>query len=356
MRILYAVGSWGLGHSTRSLQLITSLQTAGAAVTVVSTGRALILLRRELGTRCEFVDWPDVPQTISRSALGFYLRSAAAIPLMIWRMVRESQWTTRLVAQQHFDRIVSDNRYGVQHPRLPSFHIANSLRFIAPGRIRAIEFLLESFNYRWFSGLRKVIVPDTVEDALTGDLTHHLRVFPPSLVAYVGIISSIRSRPLPQDIDLFISVSGPEPQRTILERTVLQQLGATRARVVATLGKPEAPGLWRSNGCEIHGHLDREAQEEMMNRARVVLARPGYSTISELAELERRAVLVPTPGQTEQVYLAAYHDARGAVRGVDQRRLDLWQDVALAASRPGLRARVKTTQAVERAVALILNG
>ena len=93
-----------------------------------------------------------------------------------------------------------------------------------------------------------------------------------------------------------------------------------------------------------------------MNRARVVVARPGYSTISELAELERRAVLVPTPGQTEQVYLAAYHDARGAVRGVDQRRLDLWQDVALAASRPGLRARVKTTQAVERAVALILNG
>ncbi|MDR7475887.1 MAG: glycosyltransferase family protein [Armatimonadota bacterium] len=361
MRILYAVGSWGLGHATRSLPLIQALLARGAGVTVVSTGRALLLLREELGERCEFVDWPDVPQTLGRSALEFYARSALALPRMVQVMYRERAWTAELVRRRRFDRIVSDNRYGVQHPAVPSFHLAHSLRFIAPGRVGPLEWAMEAFNYRWFRGLRRILVPDTSEDRLSGDLAHRLRIFPPAQLAYVGILSRIRARELPQDLDLFITLSGPEPQRTVLEEILRRQLAAWRPaarglRVVVALGRPEAPRREEAEGVEVYGYLDGRGQEEMVNRARVVVARSGYSTIMELAEVERQAVLVPTPGQTEQVYLATYHGRRGAVRAVAQSRLALPRDVEAAAACPGLRARQKTEGAVRRAVDLILAG
>lgn len=356
MRILYAVGSWGLGHATRNLPVMQALLAAGVDLTVVSHGRALILLRRELGDRCEFLNWPDVPATIARNALAFYARSALALPQMVRTMLEERGRTAALLRTRRFDRIVSDNRYGVQHPDVPSFHIAHSLRFIAPGRLAIIERLLEGFNFRWFAGLSKVIVPDTSEDALCGDLAHRLRFFPPSLLAYVGILSRIRAQSVPQDLDIFITLSGPEPQRTMLEQVVRRQIASAGGRIVVGLGKPEVSAVERMNGGEIHGYLDQAAQEEMMNRARIVVARAGYSTIMELAELERRAVLIPTPGQTEQAYLAAYHDRRGTIRSVDQHALQLSRDVALARARPGLRARVKTAQAVRRVVDLVLAG
>ncbi len=361
MRILYAVGSWGLGHAARSLPVIQALLDRGAEVTVASTGRALLLLRQELGERCQLLDWPDVPQTLGRSALEFYARSALALPRMLHVMRRERAWTAELVRRRRFDRIVSDNRYGVQHPAVPSFHLAHSLRFIAPGRVAALEWALEAFNYRWFCGLRRILVPDTPQDRLSGDLAHHLRVFPPALLAYIGILSRIRTRDLPQDLDLFITLSGPEPQRTVLEEVLRRQLAAWRPaaaglRVVVALGRPEAPRREEVDGVVVYGYLDARGQEEMVNRARLVVARSGYSTIMDLAEVERRALLVPTPGQTEQVYLAAYHERRGAVRAVAQGRLSLPRDVAAAAARPGLRAREKTAAAVRRAVDLIFAG
>lgn len=84
MRILYAVGSWGLGHATRSLPLIAGLLDAGATLTVASTGR--VLLRAELGRRCDVLDWPDVPQPIGRGAAEFHARAAAAIPWFLRSM------------------------------------------------------------------------------------------------------------------------------------------------------------------------------------------------------------------------------------------------------------------------------
>lgn len=356
MHILYAIGSWGLGHATRSLPVVRALLARGHDVTVVSHGRALLLLRRELPRDLEFLDWPHVPHTLARTPLGFYLRSAAAIPAMLRIMHAERIWTQELLRHRRVDRLVADNRYGVQDPSVPSFHITNSVRFIAPGRVRFIEDLLERFNYQWFRGLRCVIVPDTVEDALAGELAHGLRVFPSELLAYVGIVSHVRARPVEQDLDLFVSISGPEPQRTLLEQAVRRQLPGFGGKVVVTLGRPEAPGKERIGSAEVYGFLDGAAQEEMLNRARVVAARPGYSTLCALAEIGTRALLIPTPGQTEQVYLGAYHHGRGSVWSVPQSALHLAAGAGAAAARPGLRARTRTDQAVARIVTLITAG
>jgi len=356
MRILYAVGSWGLGHAARSLPVLEALHADGHEVTVISSGRALLMLRRELGERWEFLDWPHFPHTLGRTALGLYTRTAAALPALLRVMWWERRATQALLRRRRFDRIVSDNRYGVQHPDVPSFHVTNNVRFLAPGRLAALEWLLEAFNYAWFRGLRRVIVPDSTEDALAGDLAHRLRIFRPKLLAYVGILSPARARPVPRDLDAFISISGPEPQRTLLEHLIRAQVPAVGGKIVVALGRPEAPGSERLGTADVHGFLDRRRHEEMLNRARVIVARPGFSTLSAVAEVERQAVLIPTPGQTEQMYLASYHQGRGTVFAAAQSGLRLAEAIEAASRRPGLAARVKTTEAVRRIVELIRAG
>lgn len=356
MRILYAIGSWGLGHATRSLPVVTALVDGGADVTVVSTGRALAVLRADLGGRADFLDWPDVPQTVSGTAWGFYLRTGAAIPWMLAALRRERAWTAQLLRRRRVDRIVSDNRLGIQHPDVPTFHIVHGLHSIAPARIAFLERSLEAFNYRWLGHLRGIIVPDTRIDRLSGDLGHRLEVFRPEQVTYAGILSRLRRRQLPQDLDLFVTLSGPEPQRSMLERIVLRQLPSVRARTVVALGKPDVCSHTRIGTADVYGYLDRTAQEEMMNRARVVVCRGGYSTIMDLAELQRRTVLIPTPGQTEQVYLARYHHARGTALAADQRRLDLGASAARAAVLRPLHASVTTGDTVRRIASLVLAG
>jgi len=355
-RVLFAVGSWGLGHATRSLPLIQGLVAAGCSVTVVSTGRALTLLRQELGNRCTYLDWPDVPQPLGRSATAFYLKTALALPRFFATFWDEHRRLLHLLHRERYDLIVSDNRYGIQHREIPTFHVLHGLRFIAPGRARAIELLLEYFNFRWFAPVRGFLIPDEEEDGLSGDLSHRLRFFPRERLHYIGILSSLRRLPVEEEIDVFISISGPEPQRTILERIVLPQAQRLPGRVVVALGRPEISTMTRLGNVEVYTYLPRRAQEALMNRSKVVVARSGYTTIMELAALGKRALLIPTPGQTEQVYLASYHMQRGTAYAAWQHRLDLARDLPKALRTSGLHARSTTAEAVQRFLSIVLGG
>ena len=168
---------------------------------------------------------------------------------------------------------------------------------------------------------------------------------------YAGVLSSTQKMDVPEDVDLFISISGPEPQRTELERIVLGQLDklADLKRVVIALGKPEVTEVSHpAANVEVHGFLDRARQQEMMNRARMIVSRSGYTTVMEIAELGKKALFTPTPGQTEQVYLSAFYEKSGQFHSVSQYRLDLARDVAAARTYRGLEGRHSTPENVDR--------
>jgi len=130
-------------------------------------------------------------------------------------------------------------------------------------------------------------------------------------------------------------------------------LSGIDGRIVVTRGRPEAAGERRTeNGAEIHGYLDRRAQAAMMNRARVTITRSGYTTLMELAELGKRALFVPTPGQSEQEYLARYHRERGHVWSTTQRRLDFASDLPRALAAAGV-PRISTGDSVRRFLELV---
>ncbi|HEU5199804.1 MAG TPA: glycosyltransferase [Ktedonobacterales bacterium] len=326
-RILFAVGHWGLGHATRDLPLIRGLLKAGCEVIVGCDGPPLEVLRRELKDACEVLRLPGSPIPMASTPLRFYTRYTLLL-LPMWRSVSAQQARVeRLVRERQIDLVVSDNRYGCYSRCAPSYLIAHGIRFIPPFGEWWLGPSLEYFNYRAFHPFARLIVPDFAADSLSGALSHDLRFVASERLAYIGPLASVQSRSLAQDLDYFITISGPEPQRGMLERLLLEQVRHLPGRGVMTLGRPGVGSLGWHGNCRVFGYLNRAEQEEMLNRARVVVSRSGYTTLMELAELGKRALLIPTPGQTEQEYLGAYHQQQGNAPMVTQSALQLEEDM-----------------------------
>jgi UDP-N-acetylglucosamine:LPS N-acetylglucosamine transferase len=138
-------------------------------------------------------------------------------------------------------------------------------------------------------------------------------------------------------LDLLVSISGPEPQRTIFEQKILQQIDDVPGKKVVALGKSETLQLIRdTKDLQVYSHIPRREMEKLFNRAKLIVSRPGYSTLMELVELGKPALLVPTPGQTEQISLARYARERNWFYSVDQAKLNLVRDVKIAPQYAGL--------------------
>ena len=86
MKIVYAVCSWGLGHATRSLPVIRKLLNENNEIRIISNGRSLELLKKELADRyVEYIEIPDYPMLLSDNSrsssrtLGSYLPSVTPL-------------------------------------------------------------------------------------------------------------------------------------------------------------------------------------------------------------------------------------------------------------------------------------
>jgi len=338
MRVLFGICSWGLGHAVRDLPLIKKMLQAGHSVTVAGKGRSLQLVKDELKNKCSYYEIPDYSPVYSEKNFSV-VKFVARLPAYLNEIAKEHERIKQLVNSNGYDRIISDSRFGVCHPEIPSFFIFHQLRFIPPVRIKVFERATEGFNYLFRKRFCKFLVPDWEENGLSGDLSHNLHYFKKGMIEYLGPLCDLKKRDLPEDIDYFISISGPEPQRTILERKIMDQIFALKGKVVVTLGKPEERIEKTYRNIKVFSYLNRERQEEMMNRSRLMITRPGYTTIMELAVLGKKALLIPTPGQTEQVYLASYHGKKGNFYSVSQEKLNLARDVEEAKRYPGIRVR-----------------
>ena len=350
-KILVSPLSWGLGHATRDLPIIRRLLADGHDVTIASSGRAMELLKQEV-PQCRFLTLEDYPTPYTRSR-WFVLKFAAFIPRMLRAIRRERLAARRLIEQERFDLVVADNRFGVHHPKVPSFFISHQLRFAAPWFLYPFQLGGELFNRLHHRRFLRVIVPDVADEDrnLSGILAHRLHWPSRRRYHYAGILSSTERMDVEEDVGLFISISGPEPQRSEFERIVMSQLPALAGmgRVVITLGKPEVTQMSRpAANVEVYGFLNRRQQQEMMNRARLIVSRSGYTTVMEIAELGKKALFIPTPGQTEQVYLSKYYEETGLFHSVSQYRLDLARDVERARSYVGVADLPTTAENVDR--------
>src|SRR3989344_7293984 len=324
MRVLFGVFDWGLGHATRSSPLIEGLLKKKHKVDILSTGRALIFLKNKFGRKCKYFDVPSifVPYPKHRFFVFSFVKN---IPKMIFSLKKARKITEKIIKKGKYDKIISDCRYDVYGEEDKSYLINHQLRFIA---LPIVQYSSEKWLASRMKYYKYIIVPDFDKNNLSGNLSHKIRFVEKNKIKYIGILSHIKKRKITEDVDYFISISGPEPQRTVLEEKIMPDLKLLKGKIVVALGKPESRYFTNHKHITICGFLDSKKQAEMMNRAKFIISRSGYTTIMEIAELgKNKTLFIPTPGQTEQEYLADLYEKRKQFNHVHQNKLNLIKNI-----------------------------
>ena len=353
MRVIYGVCSWGLGHATRSLPVLHKIIEEDNKVTIISKGRSLELLKKELGDDLEYIEIEDYPMLLSKNSRQFMAKSIVYWPLFIRKMQSGLSQLTKMLETKKCDVIISDGRYDIYSKEIPSYFISHQIRIMNPLRIKMFETGSELFNLFFFKRFRGVIVPDYKENSMSGDLSHNLKKIDEEKIHYVGALSDFKKKQKKEDIDYLISISGPEPQRTFLEKKLLSQIDQLDGNIVITLGKTEETEKISKENIKVYSFLEKEKREDLLNRAKLVISRSGYSTIMDLAVIGKKALMTPTPGQIEQEYLSEYHNNKKTFYSVNQENINLKEDVKIASSMNGIRRECNVSKTVENIIDII---
>jgi CheY-like chemotaxis protein len=342
--------NWGLGHSTRDIPIIRELLAHGHEVTIATSGNALALLRKEC-PECNFVVFKDYPAPYSASRF-FLPKFTANIPLLLKALARERKRLVQILAEGKYDLIISDNRMGVYSNKIPSYFITHQLRFSLPDYLYPLEYGLLYVNAFFHTKFKGVIVPDISPNGsnLSGKLCRSNLESTNQKTYYAGILTSTKKMSVHEDLDYLIIVSGPEPQRGLLEGIIMKQVRDLPGEKVVLLGSPQKEQHLRLDlHTTVHSYVSTEEKVELMNRAKFIISRSGYTTMMEMAELDKKhGLFTPTPGQTEQEYLSRYYAREGWFLSRSQYKLRLSEDVEAAMKYRGFPEMEKTEDNVRR--------
>lgn len=242
------------------------------------------------------------------------------LPRILWAIAQEHRAVERLVQQYNLSGILSDNRYGCFSRRAKSALITHQLHVRVPGLswlVRpVIRFFLARFESIW--------VPDVAEPpGLSGELSHSAKA-PSPKVHYIGILTRMQGYERSIEYDIAVVLSGPEPQRSILEQRLLEQAMFLPYKFIFIQGKTQAKNHhFVSPNVEVVSFLTSEELNNVLASSRYLISRSGYSSIMDLASLKKKAILIPTPGQTEQEYLARFLAERRFFVAQKQDALDI---------------------------------
>lgn len=342
--VLVSPLNWGLGHSTRDMPIIKELLDHDHEVTVASSGNALALLRKEF-PQCHFIHYRDYP--VPYSTTRFFLpKFTAYIPLMIKALAEEKRNLNKMLYRDRYDMIISDNRLGVYSKNIPSFFITHQLRFSVPRYLYPVEILTLFVNGYFHHKYDGVIVPDNPPgpNTLSGKLSRSFLKITNGITYYSGILCSTSKMEIQEDLDFLIIISGPEPQRTKLEEIMLPQITDLPGEKIVLLGSPQNNTSKKlDDTTTVESYVSTKKKVELMNRAKFVVSRSGYTTMMEMAELEKKhGFFIPTPGQTEQEYLSRYYQKKGWFLSQSQYKLSLTKDAEKAMEFNGFPAMSKT--------------
>jgi len=297
--ILVAPLNWGLGHATRCIPIIQELEKNGFTPIIASDGIALLLLQKEF-PHLESLEFPSYKIEYAKEGKDFKWKLFKNIPKIILAVFEEKKIIKELVNKYDLKGIISDNRLGVYSKKVPSVFITHQLNVLS-GNTTWISSKLHQHFIKKFT---ECWVPDFQESPnLTGKLAHlrnsslHLK--------YLGSLSRLEKKELVYKYELMVILSGPEPQRTLLEEKIIDELQNYNGEVLFIKGKVENNKKKEViKNITFYNFMTSKEIENAYNGSKIVLCRSGYTTIMDLAKLEKKAFFIPTPGQFEQEYLA----------------------------------------------------
>lgn len=332
-RILVCPLDWGLGHATRCIPVIRSLLKKNVEVLIAADGPSFGLLQQEFPA-LQFIRFKGYE--ISYPASGsMAAKMLFSIPRLLRAIKRENEELKNIVRDHKIDIVISDNRYGCWSKQAKTVFISHQLMLKAPfGESilhRIILSYVRKFDVCW--------IPDHETGFnLSGDLSHKYKL-PPN-ACFVGALS--RFDPITEqagtEYEIMAIISGPEPQRGIFEGMVSEQIERMGLKALIVRGVPGEKKTDSEKGnVKTVDHLDSNEMKGAILNSAIILCRSGYSSIMDLAALHKKAIFVPTPGQTEQEYLARYFMDNKIVYSQQQKQFDLQEALERSVNYTGFR-------------------
>jgi uncharacterized protein (TIGR00661 family) len=305
-RILVAVLNWGLGHATRCIPIINELKQNNFEVFIASDGAALELLKKEFPS-VKSVELPSYNISYSKCPGSFKWKLFTETPSILKAIRMERKAIKELVAAHHFNGIISDNRFGCRHKNITSIFITHQLSVLSGNT----TYLSSKLHQKYISKFDECWIPDAPGNYNLSGIMGHLKEMPKNL-KYIGPLSRFNKLPQKKKYDYAVILSGPEPQRTMLEEKLLAAFKNLDKKIIFIRGLMDRESIFSANkNLLIKNYLTSEALEEVILSSEIIICRSGYSSIMDLAKLEKKAFFIPTPGQFEQEYLAQRFNSLG---------------------------------------------
>jgi len=299
-KILVASLNWGLGHATRCIPIIHALQQDGFEPIIASDGEALLLLKKEF-PYLKTYQLPSYHIEYSKKSYFFKFKFLCRSPYIIKAVRSELKVTQQIHKKENLAGIISDNRLGVRIPGVKSVYMTHQIHVLSGLTTFATTWLhhyfIKKFDTCW--------VPDVeFSPSLSGKLGHFVKK-KKFKVHYIGSLSRFLKKELPIKYDMMFILSGPEPQRSLLETKLREEIRGSKKNILFICGKMgKEPIKSQEGNATFYNFLIGKELETAFNESEVIIARSGYSTLMDLAKLEKKAFFIPTPGQGEQEYLA----------------------------------------------------
>lgn len=309
--ILFSICSLGLGHASRSLPLIKELLKENKLV-ILSDGNALRFLKEELKDFQEVIfyeksrSYPPLEEGTGFFKYNYHLIKDSIST--IFTIFSERNQTKEICNREKVNLIISDGNYGSFVKSIPSILITHQIEF----QIKNIFYKKVSslFNLMIFKRYNLLIIPDypSNKDNLAGDLSHtNLIKKIPHI--YSGVISQFKKVKTRSKINYLVIISGfLHEHKEEFFLNILKELQQKKGKKVFIMGDYKKDYKEKmNNNIEIYSSFKGLNKNELFNSSDIIISRTGYSTIMDLIEIDKKAILIPTPHQSEQEYLAEYH-------------------------------------------------
>lgn len=320
-RILVAALNWGLGHAARCVPIIEELQRQHFEPIIASDGEALRLLHKEF-PHLNYEKLPSYHIKYPENGAYFKWKLIMETPRILSAIEEEKKLTKKLVKKYNLFGIISDNRLGVRSKKLKrNVFITHQLNVLSG----STSFFSSFIHQKYIRKFDQCWIPDFEgSQNLSGKLGHLDKK--QKNCQYIGPLSRFEKTATPIMYEYAVILSGPEPQRSILESILLKELKDASEKILFIRGVMSDEGFQCDNpNINMKNYLFGKALQEALNCSRVIISRSGYSTIMDLAALGKKAFFIPTPGQYEQEYLAEKFQDNGIAPYCDQKHFSLEQ-------------------------------
>lgn len=322
-KVLVCPLDWGIGHATRCVPVIRQFRNAGFEVIIGADKKPYHFLKQEF-PNLKIVRFSGTEISYSSGTL-LWLKMLFSVPRLLLGICKEHRQLKNIIDQEDIDVVFSDNRYGLWNKKIYSIFMTHQTNIQFPGKLKLFKGMANRVNRYFINKFDRLWIPDAEgTDSISGELSNAEYInIPTKRVGILSRFNELGNEIQNQPIELLAILSGPEPQRTLFEKKLVEEIKALEIKATIIRGLPGIEEKSKKDNILYISHLESETLANYIKSAKLVICRPGYSSLMDLACLGISAIVVPTPGQTEQEYLAEQLDKKKIHLAMNQNLLDL---------------------------------